>query len=179
MVVISYKIFKWTEFYYKNWFQWFWVLLSNSYETILTRVTFYFRSRNLNESVGRRRALYTNWWLPRPMHFFMTHLPYERQRASFVSLSLLHTLRKGGGLLVIKTESHKYIAGERERPSFASLSLIHTLFLFSRFISFFTLFSLFNSSNIIGLCSWSPSCPGACGAVRHEGLWQDSKQRFY
>ena len=117
--------------------------------------------------------LHTLIWVRRRVSFIslslLQNFIWVRQRASFVSLSILQTLRKGGGIAVRKTEGHEYLTGERRRPWFASLSLLHT-FSFSRFIYSFTIFSFFNSSNMIGLCSWSPSSPGACRAVRHEGF---------
>ena len=51
------------------------------YETILTSVTFYFQSQNLNCSAGLRRALYTNERRPHPMHFWGLCLPLLLARA--------------------------------------------------------------------------------------------------
>ena len=53
---------------------------------------------------------------------------WERQRVSFASLLLLHTLGNGGGISMRKTENHKYLTRERETLSRFLLAPSHFVF---------------------------------------------------
>ena len=87
-----------------------------------------------------------------PSHFYMS------KTKSLICFSLTSSHRRWGWEYVSGKDGELHVSHRRDRER---ETLIH---------SSPTLFALLDSFNMIGLCFWCPSSPGACRAVRHEGF---------
>ena len=106
--------------------------------------------------IGKTKNLITSIFALSLSHF------YIGKTKSLICLVFSHSfthLGEGGGFSLYRPESHQYLIGERvwfAPPLFYYFFLIVLTWL---------------------VCvSWCPSTPGACGAMRFEGLWDWHEQ---